>query len=124
MVTSIHSIEPKKHSMAKTAATAAVGAGLGAGTAYLLQARAIKKETIKKEKAANLKGLKKWIIVGWEKLKGLCKSAKNYYTESLDKIAKEGKISKKGLAKTAAIGAIALPALLYVKSKISSNKEK
>lgn len=124
MVTSIHpSVEPNKNSMAKKVATVAVGAGLGAGTAYLLQTRAIKKEIAKQEKAANLKGLKKLITQGWEKLKGWGKSIKAYCTEGLEKVAKEGKVSKKGIAKAAGVGAIALPTLLYINSKLSSKKE-
>lgn len=124
MITSIHSFEPKKkNSMTKVATTAAIGAGLGAGSAYWLQKRAIKKEAAKQENAQNAKGLKKWITKGWAKLKGWTVAIKNKCKDSLDVVAKEGKISKKGIAKSAGIGALVLPAVIYVKSKLSSKKD-
>ena len=123
MVTSINSFEPKKRPLTKIATNAAIGAGLGAGSAYLLQKHVIKKEIAKQEKNANTKGLKKWVSKGWETIKGWFVAAKTKCTESLDKIAKEGKISKKGIAKTAGIGALALPLVLYVKSKLPAKKD-
>ena len=119
MVNSISSVEPKRQAIIKTTASAVAGAGIGAGAAYLLQSRAIKKEKIAQEAAKN----KSFIDKTLSKIKDLYVAIKTKYADNMGKIAKSGKISKMGLAKAAGLGAVVLGGAVYLKSKFSKKED-
>ena len=122
MITSINSSDSKK-TMIKTAIGTAAGAGIGAGTAYLLQSRAIKKEKEAQAAAQELKGFKGMLIKSWTKIKGWINTAKTKLDDSLKTIAKEGKVSKMGIAKTAGVGALVVGSLTLLKAALANKKE-
>ena len=122
MIKSINSMDSKKQTVVKTTAGAAAGATIGAGTAYLLQSRAIKKGKAAQE-AATKTGIKKWLSQGWETIKGWAKSAKTKYAETMKEIVANGKVSKMGIAKVAGVGALVVGSIVLAKSLMANKKE-
>lgn len=115
-------MDSKKQFIVKTTAGAVAGATVGAGTAYLLQSRAIKKAKVA-EQAAQATGIKKWFLSGWNAIKGWVNAAKTKYANTMKEIAASGKISKMGIAKVAGVGAVIAGSIVLVKSLMANKKE-
>ena len=122
MIKSINSMDSKKQAIVKTTAGAAAGATIGAGTAYLLQARAIKKAKLEQQ-AAQATGIKKWILNGWNAIKGWVNAAKAKYANTMKEIVANGKVSKMGIAKVAGVGALVVGSIVLAKSLMANKKE-
>ena len=122
MIESINVRPSKKQVITNTVVGSAVGAGIGAGASYLLQTQAIKKAK-KAQEAVNATGLKGWINKAWTKAKDLVKLLKNSYTNTMDTIATNGKVSKAGIAKCGLVGAGLMAVLAAISAFKSSKKE-
>ena len=122
----LSAVEANRINPKMVAGTAVAGAAVGAGAAYLIQQHAIK--TVERE--AN----KSFLMKVAEKIKngivnitikaftGMVK-LKKQLSEKLVDIGKSDKISKSGIAKTAAVSGVALPLIYCAGKLLKGNKE-
>lgn len=110
----------------RAAILAGTGAVIGGGATYFLQKRAIAKDKAAKEAIANRNIFQKTFgfITGgigkvWNSVKSLGGKIKTSYKEGMENVVKTGKISKMGIVKGAAIAAIALPVIDFVRKNQS-----
>lgn len=126
-MTKINSVtlsSPTPHKRA--AILASTGALVGGGATYYLQKRAIAKDKAAKEATANRNLFQKTIglITGgiakvWNGIKSIGGKVKASYKAGMDNVVKTGKISKMRIAKGAALLAITLPVIDYIRNKHS-----